>query len=395
MGVKERIDGILEQLVTSGGAPGVVALAVNERGPIYQGAAGAKGVDRDEPMTVDTMFWYASMTKALVATGAMQLVEQGRMKLDSPVGAILPDLATPQVLEGFAADGAPKLRAAKRPITARHLLTHTSGFGYNWANADILRYLTANDLPDLILCKRRSLYQPLLADPGERWEYGISIDWIGQLIEAISGQSLRDYLKEHLFEPAGMNDTDFVQTDAQRRRRATVHEKQADGSFVRIEHEVAQKPEFFMGGGGCCGAPADYAAYIQMMLAGGQASIGARVLKPETVAMMADNGIGELSAGVLKSVMPNLSHDADFFPGLRQAWGMSFHLNLEPTPEGRSAGSMSWAGLANTYFWIDPSAHVGGVLFAQVLPFADPAILATYRAFERAIYDDLASATVA
>ena len=334
------------------------------------------------------------MTKALVAAGAMQLVEQGRIKLDEPVSALLPDLAAPQVLTGFAEDGAPNLRAAKRPITARHLLTHTSGFGYNWANGDILRYLTANDLPDLILCKRQSLHQPLLADPGEKWEYGISIDWIGQLIEAVSGQSLRDYLKEHLFAPLGMNDTDFIQTDAQRQRRATVHQKKGDGAFARLEHEVAQEPEFFMGGGGCCGAPDDYAAFIQMMLAGGKARSGASVLKPETVAMMAQNSIGELPAGVLTSVMPHLSHSADFFPGVRQSWGMSFHLNMDATPEGRSAGSMSWAGLANTYFWIDPS-RVGGTIMTQVLPFADPLILKAYRAFERAIYDDLASSKAA
>jgi CubicO group peptidase (beta-lactamase class C family) len=395
MSVKQRIDGILDELVKSGGAPGVVAIAVNEHGPLYRGAAGKKGVDRDEPMTVDTLFWYASMTKALVATGAMQLVEQGRIDLDAPVGALLPDLAAPQVLEGFAEDGSPRLRPAKRAITARHLLTHTAGFGYNWANGDILRYLTANDLPDLILCQRRSLHQPLLADPGEKWEYGISIDWIGQLIEAISGQSLRDYLKQRLFAPLGMNDTDFIQTDAQRRRRASVHEKGADGSLVRIPHEVAQEPEFFMGGGGCCGAPDDYAAFIQMMLAGGLARSGARVLKPETVAAMAANSVGDLSAGVLNSVMPNLSHSADFFPGISQRWGMSFHLNMEPTPEGRSAGSLSWAGLANTYFWIDRAQGVGGVILTQVLPFADPAILAAYRAFERAIYDELAATKAA
>lgn len=196
MGMSERIDRVLDGLVQSGEAPGVVAIALNEKGPIYQGAAGTRGVGRSEPMTPDTIFWYASMTKALVAAGAMQLVEQGRLNLDQPAGAILPELAEPQVLEGFEADGAPKLRPAKRPITPRHLFTHTAGYGYNWENGDILRYLEKYDLPDLIHCKRRSLDQPLLADPGDRFVYGISIDWIGQLIEAVSGKSLRDYLRQ-------------------------------------------------------------------------------------------------------------------------------------------------------------------------------------------------------
>jgi CubicO group peptidase (beta-lactamase class C family) len=280
-------------------------------------------------------------------------------------------------------------------MTARHLFTHTAGFGYNWANADILRYVEKYDLPDLLYCKRRSLEQPLLADPGDSWEYGISIDWIGQLVEAVSGQSLRDYLRKNLFDPLGMDDTDFIQTDSQRFRRATVHQKQPDGTIVPIEHEVEQDPEFFMGGGGLCGAPTDYAAFIQMMLAGGKSKTGEAVLKPETIALMGENSAGPHQAGVLNSVMTNLSHSVDFFPGQRQGWGLSFHLNLERSAEGRSPGSMSWGGLANTYFWIDPTARVGGLILTQVIPFADPAVLEAYRAFERAVYDEVAGAKAA
>jgi methyl acetate hydrolase len=393
MGMSERIDRVLDDLVKSGAAPGVVAMVVNDQGPLYSGAAGTKGVGRSEPMTVDTIFWYASMTKALVAAGAMQLVEQGRLKLDEPASDILPELAAVKVLDGFEADGAPRLRAAKRPITPRQLLTHTAGYGYNWANGIILRYIEKNDLPDLIHCKRRSLDQPLLSDPGDAWEYGISIDWLGQLIEAISGQSLRDYLRKNLFDPLGMDHTDFIQTAEQKARRATVHQKHPDGTIVPIpDHEVAQDPEFFMGGGGLCGLPADYAAFVQMMLAGGKSKRGETVLKPETVALMGQNHIAPLEAGVIKIAMPNLSHDVDFFPGQRQGWGLSFLINLERSVEGRSPGSLSWGGLANTYFWIDPTANIGALMMTQVIPFADPAILGAFRAFERAIYAELTSA---
>jgi methyl acetate hydrolase len=395
MGMSERCDRVLDDLVKSGGAPGVVAIAVNERGSIYQGAAGTKGVDRAEPMTVGTIFWYASMTKALVAAGAMRLVEQGRLQLDEPASNILPELAEPQVLEGFEADGTPKLRPARRPITPRHLLTHTAGYGYNWENGDILRYLKKYDLPDLIQCKRRSLDQPLLADPGDRFFYGISIDWIGQLIEAVSGKSLRDYLRKNLFNPLGMDDTDFIQTADQKARRATVHEKRPDGKIAPIEHEVEQNPEFFMGGGGLCGLPTDYAAFIQMMLCGGKAKDGRSVLRPETVALMGQNHAGPVDIAGVKSVMPNLAHAVDFFPGQRQGWGLSFLINLERSAQGRSPGSLSWAGLANTYFWIDPTAGVGGLIMTQVLPFADPAVLGAYNAFERAVYDDLERAKAA
>jgi|HubBroStandDraft_5_1064220.scaffolds.fasta_scaffold13406_2 methyl acetate hydrolase len=396
MEMSERIDRVLDDLVRSGAAPGVVAMVVSDHGPLYSGVAGTKGVGRSEPMTVDTIFWYASMTKALVAAGAMQLVEQGRLKLDEPASNVLPELASAQVLDGFEADGAPKLRPAKRSITPRQLLTHTAGFGYNWANAVILRYIEKYELPDLIHCKRRSLDQPLLADPGERWEYGISIDWVGQLIEAVSGRSLRNYLRKNLFDPLGMDSTDFIQTPEQKARRATVHQKHPDGTIVPIpDHEVAQEPEFFMGGGGLCGLPADYAAFIQMMLAGGKSKTGQQVLNPETVALMGQNHIAPLEAGVIKIAMPNLSHDVDFFPGQNLGWGLSFLMNLERTPEGRSPGSLSWGGLANTYFWIDPTAKIGGLIMTQVIPFADPAILNAYRAFERTVYEELAGAKAA
>src|SRR6185437_7041038 len=212
MVMSERIDRVLDDLVKSGEAPGVAAMVINDRGPLYQGVAGTKGVGRSEPMTLDTIFWYASMTKALVAAGAMQLVEQGRLKLDEPASNILPELASVQVLDGFDADGAPKLRPAKRPITPRQLFTHTAGYGYNWANGVILRYIEKYEIPDLIHCKRRSLDQPLVADPGDHWEYGISIDWIGRLVEKVSGQSLRGYLRKNLFDPLEMDNTDFIQT---------------------------------------------------------------------------------------------------------------------------------------------------------------------------------------
>jgi len=216
------------------------------------------------------------------------------------------------------------------------------------------------------------------------------------LIEAVSGQSLRDYLRKNLFDPLGMDNTDFIQTAEQKACRATVHQKHPDGAIAPIiDHEVAQNPEFFMGGGGLCGLPADYAAFIRMMLAGGKSKTGEAVLRPETVALMGQNHIAPLEAGVIKIAMPTLSHDVDFFPGQRQGWGLSFLINLERSAEGRSAGSLSWGGLANTYFWIDPTARIGGLFMTQVIPFADPAIVAAYRAFERTVYDELAAAKAA
>lgn len=389
MSTYAEIDRILEAGVTCGDVPGVLAAVVDDRQTLYEGAFGRRGLADDHPMSLDTIIWYASMTKALVGAGTMQLIEQGKAELDDPAARYLPDLKSPQVLEGFDASGMPRLRPAVRPITVRHLLTHTSGFGYDIWNADVNRYMAENDLPALVDCKRRSLLQPLVCDPGTRWEYGISIDWAGQLVEALSGQSLRDYLRANLFDPIGMVDTDFILSSSQRRRRAGVHQRHPDGSLEPIAQEINQDPEFYMGGGGCYGTIRDYAAFVQTIAAGGRARTGAQVLKPETVALMGRNAIGDLTAGVLDAKLPALANSSNFFPGMAQKWGLSFLINPERGPSGRSAGSLTWAGLANTYYWIDPAKHVGGVIATQILPFADSKVLSLYSAFEQAVYRHL------
>ena len=382
-------DRLLLSAVEGKEIPGVVAIAVDDHQRLYEGAFGERSLGGGVPMTLDTVFWYASMTKALVATGAMQLVEQGRVSLDEPIARVVPGLASPQVLDGFDGSGRPILRPAKRPITLRHLLTHTSGFGYDIWNASVERYMRENAIPLLVDCKLSSLGQPLAVDPGESWEYGISIDWVGQVVEAVSGMSLEAYLAAHLFAPLGMSDTAFIIHPRRRPRLATVHQRHPDGSLAPIEHEISQEPEFFMGGGGIYGTAGDYAAYVQMMLNDGRASDGTSVLKKETIDLMGSNNIGDIEAGVLKSVLKNLANDTDFFPGMSQKWGLSFLINTKDAPNGRSAGSMTWAGLANTYFWIDRTRRVGGVLMTQILPFGDPAVLKLYESFERSVYRSL------
>jgi CubicO group peptidase (beta-lactamase class C family) len=387
-----KIDNLLRRAVDSGEVPGVVAIAVNDRERLYENAVGTRDLSTGEPMTMDSVLWYASMTKALVGTAAMQLVERGHADLDEPIARILPGLASPRVLEGYSPSGQPILRPAKRPITLRHLLTHTSGFGYDIWNADIGRYMKENNIPLLVDSRIASLHQPLAADPGERWEYGISIDWVGQFVEAASGQRMEEYFRDHLFGPLGMNDTGFIIGPERRKRLARVHQRHPDGRLEPINHEIEQQPEFYMGGGGLYGTAGDYTTYIQMMLNEGRSRDGVQVLKPETVKLMGENSIGDIKAGVLTSVLPTLANHTDFFPGMDQKWGLSFLINMEDAPEGRSAGSMTWAGLANTYFWIDPKQKIGGVIMSQILPFGDPIMLRLYNEFERAIYEGEAAA---
>jgi methyl acetate hydrolase len=374
--------------------PGVVAMAATDNEVIYQGAFGKRDLGKPEAMTLDSVFWIASMTKAITATAAMQLAEQGKLALDEPIGKILPDLAAPKVFDGLDASGAPKLRDAKRPITLRHLMTHTAGYCYHVWNAHMLAYLEKTGVPDITSCENKALTVPLFADPGERWEYGINIDFVGKAVEAVSGKKLDAYLKDHIFTPLGMNDTAFKIGTSQRARLVGVHARGPDGTLAPMAFELPQDPEFHMGGGGLYGTAPDYIAFIRMLLNNGSLN-GNRVLKPDTVAMMAQNRIGDLNVTKLPTAMPPLSNDVELYPEQDKKWGLSFLINTKRTAEGRSAGSLAWAGLANTYFWLDTTRKVGGVILMQLLPFADNAALDLYATFERGVYESLGGAKAA
>jgi len=380
-----QLDAVLGRAVEAREVPGVVALAATEDGPVYQGAFGVRDLANGPAMTLDTVFRIFSMTKAITCVAAMQLVEEGKLNLDAPVPAIDPALAAPQVLEGFDKGGAPVLRPAERPITLKHLMTHTAGFTYEYWNADMLRYVETTGTPSLMSGKLAALRRPLSFEPGARWEYGINIDWIGRLIEAVSGRSLDVHLRDRIFAPLGMDDTGFLLTPEQHARQASMHQRQADGSLIAQPSPPPAPREFFGGGGGLCSTGRDYLTFLRMLLHAGRLG-DTRILRPESVALMNRNQIGNLPAGILKSAMPELSNDVDFFPGALLRWGLGYMLNQEPGPNGRSAGTVGWAGLGNLYYWLDPVRRIAGVILTQILPFADPAVLRLYGEFERGVY---------
>jgi len=386
MTMQDSIDALLGQAAEIGGVPGVVAVVTDRDGPIYEGAFGKRDLSGDAPMTLDTVGWIASMTKAVTGTAAMQMVERGKLNLDTPAADVVPDLADPQVLEGFGADGEPVLRPAGRPITLRHLLTHTSGLVYNLWSAEMARYLEATGKPAVTTCERAALDLPLAFEPGERWQYGIGIDWAGLMVEAVTGQRLGDYLRENVFEPLGMDDTAFRITPGMRRRLATVHARTPDGALVPIEFELPQEPEFEMGGGGLYSTAPDYAKFVRMILNGGAAD-GNRVLQPDTVDLMSRNAIGDLRVQPLTSAVPDATNDAEFFPGVPKSWGLTFQINEQQAPTGLPAGSLMWAGLANSYYWIDRETGIGGVYVTQILPFVDTVSAPLFHGFQTAVYD--------
>jgi CubicO group peptidase (beta-lactamase class C family) len=379
------IDKLFSQAVESKAMPGIVAVAATAKGTLYEGAFGKRELGKDAPMTLDSVVWIASMTKAITATAAMQLVERGKLSLERPASDVVSGLSAAKVLEGFDAAGKPRLRAPKRPITLRHLLTHTAGFAYEIWRPEIAQYQSATGTPGITTCTNAALTTPLLFDPGDRWEYGISIDWVGQMVETVSGQKLDRYFEDNMFGPLGMRDTAFKISPSQRARLATVHQRDAQGALAPIEFALPEDPEFLMGGGGLYGTARDYLTFTQMIMQGGSLN-GAQVLRRETVDLMAQNHIAPLDIPAMKTAAPELSNDVDPFPGMRKGWGLSFLINTEEAPTGRAVGSLAWGGLANTYFWIDRTKRVSGVFLSQVLPFYDHTAIDLFGKFETEVY---------
>jgi CubicO group peptidase (beta-lactamase class C family) len=360
--------------------PGAVAIAVNKSAVTYRQAFGVADLSTGSRMAPDAIFRIASMTKPVTSVAAMQLVEQGRVSLDDPAVRYLSEFQHVTVFESVnAADGSYKLRPAKQPVTVRHLLTHTSGLAYNFTSATIRDFKPrAGDNPAV---------GPLIFEPGERWHYGTSTDWVGRLVERVSGQKLDRYFAEHIFEPLGMRETFFNVPADKQPRVIKVYRRQPDGTFVTEPTPILQLTEF-NGGGGLFSTADDYARFIQMLLNGGTLN-GARILSAASVTAMSQNQIGALGVPALKTAMPERSADFAFVDDGRDKWGLGFLIASNPRPGKRSSGSLSWGGIYNTHFWIDPTRGVGGILLMQYLPFADPSALDVLDAFERAVYQSL------
>lgn len=364
--------------MAAAGLPGLVAAARLPGGGKVEVALGARGLDNPAPMTTDTLFWIASCTKAVTCVAAMQLVEDGRLGLDDPVGRWLPQLAEPKRLEGFDEAGRPILSPAKAPVTLRRLLSHTSGLAYRFTSVALDRYITATgviangpDAPDL----------PLVFEPGEGWVYGVGIDWAGKLIEAVSGEAFDATLRRRVLAPLGMNDTVFFRSDEQAARTASMHARTPDGGLAAMPFSMPSGPSFMMAGGGLYSTASDYLRFLDWGL-----GEGPPLLAAETLAALCAPQIEGHDVGVLRSSQPNMSNDFDPFPGARKSWSLGFVSNVEAGPDGRRAGALAWAGLGNCYYWIDREAGAAGILCAQLLPFGDPGALAILSAFERAVY---------
>ena len=368
------IDSILRTGIAQHKIPAAVAMFASADKVLYSGAFGTRNAD-GPPVAIDSIFQIASMTKAVTTVAALQLVEQGKVTLDEPVSRILPALSNPQVLDHFDLDGKPVLRTAKVPITLKHLLTHTSGLCYDTWDETAFRYSKTAGVPG------NAAPPPLMFDPGTRWQYGTGVDEAGRLVEAISGMTLENYFQAKIFRPLGMADTSYIVPESKFERLVTGYTRQPDGSLKPNERRLPNPPKTFSGGGGLYSTAADYVRFTQMIL-----HKGAGILQPQTVGSMEVNQIGAATAGKMKSFVPDRSSDVDIQPGHTEKWGLGFLINTTAYKGGRTAGSLAWAGLYNTYYWIDPKKSRCGVLLMQFLPFADKDALGLLSDFEHAVY---------
>ena len=382
---RARIDGVLRQAVDAKEVPGVVAMAATEKGVLYEGAFGPRVLEPGAAaMTPDTVFRIASMTKAITSVAAMQLVEQNRFAIEDPVEKYLPEFAKLMVFESFdGATGAYRLRPAIKPVTVRHLFTHTSGLGYAFTSATVRDFKPRDGETYLV--------GPLEFEPGERWLYSTSTDWLGRLVEKISGQPLEDYFRQKIFAPLGMTDTFYFVPKDKEARLVTVNRRQPDGSLVKDSVQPPTSGFTPIGGGGLSSTANDYIRFTRALLNGGELD-GGRILSPASVALMGQNHIGAVGVPALKTALPARSDDFSFVADGRDKWGLAYLITTDAVPGKRSAGSLSWGGINNTYYWLDPTRGITGVILMQFLPFADRKALALYDTFERGVYR-LADAT--
>jgi methyl acetate hydrolase len=382
-----ELDDVIRTAVERQDVPFAVAMVGGRDGVRWSGSAGEArpGVAAAN----NTIFRIYSMTKAVGSTAAMILMDRGKLDPDTPVAEILPEFAKKQVLEGFDAAGKPLMRPPRTQATVRHLATHTSGLTYEFWNAELQRYLQSTGQPSILSGLREGLDYPLMFDPGQRWEYGIGIDWLGQVVEKVDGRAIDDFCRDELFLPLGMQDTRFEVEPDMAPRLSSVRMRGEDGLFADFELAPPSRPAFYGMGHALYSTAPDYMRFLRMYLNKGQLD-GHRILSETGLARLLANQIGDTSTVLLKTAAPSITADAEFFPGRRKSHSMGFQRIDEDVPGMRSAGSQFWAGVCNTHFWFDPKKDVIGIIMTQTLPFVEPRFMGVYEAFERGVYRTLA-----
>ena len=381
---RAAIDQVLKDAVDAGAVPHVAAIAADADGVFYEAGFGPRVAGQDGDVTPATEFGIMSMTKMVVTVTALQLVEQGRLDLDAPVDAYRPEFAEITVLDGFDGD-TPRLRPPASRATVRQLVTHTSGLGYWFWDENLARYEKVTGLANVVPGRLSAFAAPLVADPGTRFVYGINTDWLGRVVEAVTGQGLDVVVKEAVTGPLDMDSTSFVLNPEQAADRAAVHVKDADGHWFDAGDVVNRTdPDWWAGGHGLYSTPRDYIRFEQALLRGGELG-GTRILAGKTVDAAFRNQIGDLDVPAeIPTADPASSGPLNLGPGYK--WGYGLLLNTADVPGRRRAGSGAWAGLFNTHFWIDRSSGICASVYSNSLPFITPEAFQVYQDYETALY---------
>jgi CubicO group peptidase (beta-lactamase class C family) len=370
--------------------PAVTAVVASADKILYTGAFGKRDGSSGMDVKPDSIFRIASMTKAITTTAAMQLVEQGKLSVTGPASKYLPELGSLQVLDGFDAAGKPILRPAKKQVELRHLMTHTSGFVYaNW-DERLTHYdkATGNSQP----AGQVAPLTPLMFEPGTQWQYGTGIDWTGKIVEKVSGLTLEQYFQRNILGPLGMKDTTFILPEQNFPRLVSTYRRQSDGSVKEDARTMPPAPKEYNGGGGLYSTSPDYIKFTQMILRKGKSADGQQILAPKTVEMMSANQIGSVNVHKMTTMDARTSADVDMHPGAADKYTFGFLMNPVAYEGGRSAGSLAWAGIENTFDWIDPKKNVSAVIMMQFFPFVDAQAVGLLHDFEQSVYAMVARA---
>ena len=384
----DQIRAVLDQAVQAGKLPMSVALIANSEGILFTHASGHRDSEKRQMMCPDSIFAIASMTKLITTIAALQLVEAELVDLDAGLDKYLPETANPKIIQGFDEKDNPIFVDAERSPTVRELITHTSGYVYSIWN-EIALSAQSKGVTSPLGGGKDSIIAPLYFEPGSKWEYGIGIDWLGLIVEEVSGKRLMDFFEERIFRPLQMEDT-FFEFPSEKMDRAVMMAARIEGELIESElyQPVAAERgsmDFYGGGGGLYSTVNDYARVMRALLNGGVLG-GQRILSEKMVDQMFENQIGSINVSPGNAQIKALSNDFDMGFGSRAKWGLGFLLSPEGTESGRGIGSASWAGLFNSYFWIDRENDLCAVFATQILPFYDKEAVATLKLYEKAVY---------
>jgi methyl acetate hydrolase len=374
------ISRMFQAAVDNGEIPGVVAAVTNRDRMLYLEAFGSQDAARGVPMSKDTVFRIASMTKPITSVAVMMLLEEGRLRLDDPAANYVPGLKGREVIASFnETDGSYTTRPAKQEMTVRHLLAHTAGLAYPFTSRTVVAIQEKT--------KREPRDQPLLFDPGSRWHYSPATAVLGDIVEKLSGESIENFDRKRIFRPLGMVDTSYRLPVEKAGRLSTVSRREESGLV-----ETANAPTYtatVRGDGGLLSTASDYAAFLQMLLSEGRWH-GTRLLRAESVRLMASNQIGSINVEEMPAVLPRIS--AAFPAGAsKDKFGLGFQIAATDGAAigERGAGSYTWGGINNTHFWVDPKNGVGVIYLTQVLPFYNRPSMDVMKRFEHLLYEHL------